>query len=44
MEAKETANAYVAIQVMCVCRPAVLGKILANMQSAIRSCSVYENI
>lgn len=35
---------YVAIEVMYVCRPAVLGKTLANMQSAILSCSLYENI
>lgn len=26
VEAKETANVDVAIEVMCVCRPAVLGK------------------
>lgn len=38
VEANETAYVYVAIEVMRVCRPAVLGKILANMQCAILSC------
>ncbi len=38
VEAKETANMYVVMEVMRVCSPAVLGKILANMQCAILSC------
>jgi len=45
VEAKETVNVYVAIEVMCVCLLCwEKKKIFANMQSAILSCSLYENI